>query len=93
VEADFLREYNVDLIETLPSMTWRKFRVLLRCLSPQSATITRLNADKYIGSRGHAPATVNTPEAAEAAFKAAFEGRSGRRSRDKSKGRAAPIVG
>lgn len=73
-------------------MTWRKFRVLLRCLSPQSATITRLNADKYIGSKAQTN-LVATPEAAEAAFQAAFAGRSGKRRRDRSDGQPTPNVG
>lgn len=31
-------------------MTWRKFQVLLHCLSSQSHTVTRLQSERYIGS-------------------------------------------
>lgn len=39
IEADFLREYRIDLREVLrdDSFSWRRFFALLRGLSPQSA--------------------------------------------------------
>lgn len=32
-------------------MTWRKFQVLLRCLSPQSHTVSRLQSDQFLGGK------------------------------------------
>ena len=58
----------------LDTMTWRRFRVLLKCLSPQSATLTRMSSEKYIGGAPHERAhVVSGPKAAEAAFQAAFK--------------------
>ncbi len=36
IEADFLREYRIDLLES--DMSWRRFRALYMNLSPRSAT-------------------------------------------------------
>lgn len=49
-------------------MSWRRFQVLVRCLSPHSATVTRLTVRHEIGSRKGAAVRVTTPEAAQAAF-------------------------
>ena len=56
-------------------MTWRRFSVLVRCLSPGSATIAKLNSGKYIGaSRGpRADNLVVGKKAADAAFNALFK--------------------
>lgn len=32
-------------------MSWRRFQVLIRCLSPQSATVTKLQGERYIGQK------------------------------------------
>lgn len=47
--------------------------VLLRCLSPQSATINKLNAGEYIGGKRSDVVEVTSPKAAEQAFQAAFK--------------------
>ena len=36
IESDFLREYRIDLFQEITSMSWRRFKVLLRGLSSQS---------------------------------------------------------
>jgi hypothetical protein len=36
IEADFLREYRIDLSADIHSMTWRRFSVLLNHLSVDS---------------------------------------------------------
>lgn len=37
VEADFQRDYGIDLAQELPKMSWRKFWVLLAGLNPYGA--------------------------------------------------------
>ena len=32
-------------------MSWRRFQVLVRCLSPNSSTVAKLTAGDYIGSK------------------------------------------
>lgn len=54
-------------------MTWRRFQVLVRCLSPHSATIAKLQSGQYFGQGRGAAVTVESPKAAEAAFQAAFK--------------------
>jgi hypothetical protein len=55
-------------------MSWRRFQVLVKGLSPTSATVSRLNADRYIGaSKGPRAHVVATPKAAQTAFEAAFK--------------------
>jgi len=70
-------------MSSLRDMTWRRFQVLLRCLSPQSATLTRMQSKQYIGSgrKGEAVKTIEDPKAAEAAFMAAFATPKGKRGR------------
>lgn len=36
MEADFLREYRIDLVRELPQLSWRRFLVLLAGLSSES---------------------------------------------------------
>lgn len=36
IESDFQREYNIDLITYISTMSWRRFVVLLRGLSGES---------------------------------------------------------
>ena len=63
----------------LAAMSWRRFLILIKGLSPNSATVTSLNADRYIGSKnGERVNTVAGPKAAQAAFEAAFGPSSGR---------------
>ena len=41
VEAVFARDYGIDLRERLEHMSWRRFSVLLRNLSPYGAVAAR----------------------------------------------------
>ncbi len=43
VEADFARDYGIDLTEQMDRMSWRRFSALLRNLSPQGAVAARVN--------------------------------------------------
>ncbi len=45
VEADFLRDYRIVLMEQLDTMTWRLFLVLLNNLSPSGAVAVRVRAE------------------------------------------------
>lgn len=42
MEADFLRDYGIDLMEQLDSMTWRRFVNLFHNLSPYGAVASRV---------------------------------------------------
>ena len=44
VEADFLRDYGIRLVEQLDVMTWRLFLVLANNLSPEGAVACRVRA-------------------------------------------------
>lgn len=44
VEADFMRDYNIRLVEQLDRMTWRLFLVLLNNLSPYGAVAMRIRS-------------------------------------------------
>lgn len=59
---------------TLGIMSWRRFHVLVKGLSPQSATVTRISSSQYIGgSRNREPVNeVVGPKAAQQAFDALF---------------------
>lgn len=46
VEADFMRDYGIDLIEQLDRLTWRRFTILFRNLSPYGATASAIEAYK-----------------------------------------------
>ena len=48
IEADFHREYKIDLVKELPFMTWRKFNVLLGGLSGDSVLISHLRNHKEV---------------------------------------------
>jgi len=45
VEADFLRDYRITLMEHIDTMTWRRFLVLLNNLSPNGAVAVRIRAE------------------------------------------------
>lgn len=53
MEADFQREYNIDLSqpEALVRMSWRRFIVLVRGLGPNSATAVKLRVRLH-GAQG-----------------------------------------
>lgn len=44
VEADFLRDYKIQLMDQIDDMTWRQFLVLLNNLSPHGAVAARIRA-------------------------------------------------
>ena len=44
MEADFQRDYGMDLGEEIPRMSWRRFLVLCRNLSPFGAAAVRIRA-------------------------------------------------
>jgi len=47
IEADFQREYNIDLMRSIDKgMTWRRFTVLLSNLGPQSVFVNMQKQDK-----------------------------------------------
>lgn len=53
-------------------MTWRRFLILVRGLSPNSATHAAMTSRVEFGPRGERVNTVTTPKAAQDAFTAAF---------------------
>ncbi|MBR6861173.1 MAG: hypothetical protein IKM73_07630 [Acidaminococcaceae bacterium] len=42
VEADFQRDYGIDLMEQLDGMSWRRFTALFRNLSAYGAVASRI---------------------------------------------------
>jgi hypothetical protein len=64
----------MDLLAVLPVVSWRRFQVLLRGLSPNSATVARLHMDIEMGRRGEKVHTVAGPKAAQSAFVSLFGG-------------------
>lgn len=72
VEADFAREYGIDLVTELPRLTLRRFMVLVRGLGPASAVASRQAARHYLGR--DAARTARTPAESEAVL-AGFFGR------------------
>lgn len=46
VEADFLRDYGIYLVERLDKMSWRLFLSLLNNLSPYGAVASRIMAEQ-----------------------------------------------
>lgn len=52
VEADFQREYGIDLLAGLDGMSWRRFLVLLQGLSAGSWWAKLLEDDKPKSARG-----------------------------------------
>lgn len=53
IEADFLREYRLDLLAALPQLSWRRFLALLGGLSPDAAFLIALRARREAAA--HAP--------------------------------------
>jgi hypothetical protein len=53
-------------------MTWRRFIILVRGLSPHSATATAVSSRQEFGSKGETVNVITTPEQADRAFVAAF---------------------
>lgn len=46
VEADFLRDYGILLVERINDMSWRFFLNLLNNLSPRGAVAIRIQAEQ-----------------------------------------------
>lgn len=44
IEADFLRDYHIVLMEQIDNMSWRYFLVLLHNLSPYGAVSMQIRA-------------------------------------------------
>lgn len=44
VEADFQRDYQIDLVERLDQMSWRKFLALVNNLSPYGSVASSIQA-------------------------------------------------
>ncbi len=72
MEADFLREYGLDLSTALAGMTWRRFLVLLRGLSPNAATVTALQSRVQFGRTKAEVNEVATPEQAQSVFETLY---------------------
>lgn len=67
-----MREYQIDLVASLSRLTWRKFLVLIRGLSTQSATVTQISQARYRRRKKDDVVEIMTPEAADKAFVALF---------------------
>lgn len=65
MEADFQREYRIDLGAEIGAMTWRRFTVLIGGLSAQSRTALALRGH---GKGGARPRPVLDKAAASAHF-------------------------
>jgi hypothetical protein len=72
VEADFMREYGIDLVADLPRLTLRRFMVLVRGLGPLSAVA---NSEAARQAPGNRPARIARPPAESEAVLAGFFGR------------------
>lgn len=46
MEADFLRDYGINLVEQIDTMSWRRFTALFRNLSPYGAVASRVEEMK-----------------------------------------------
>jgi hypothetical protein len=60
----------------LETISWRRFAVLFRCLSPNSATVTRVSSSQYMSDgtgRRQKVSTVTGPKAAQRAFDMLFK--------------------
>jgi hypothetical protein len=52
IEADFISQYGIDLMEAIDGMTWRKFTMLLNGLGPGS-TFIALQQQRNQSGAGH----------------------------------------
>ena len=55
MEADFQRDYGLDLREALDGMSWRRFSVLVRHLSPFGAAAQAVEAVREEGEEHLSP--------------------------------------
>lgn len=49
VEADFQRDYGIDLARQLDTMSWRRFKVLVANLNPYGAVASRMQIKEQNG--------------------------------------------
>ena len=68
MEADFQREYGIDLSvpAVMREMSWRRFMVLVRGLGPHSATQQSMYLRTFQSSPGRPPEPVEVVEGPEA---------------------------
>lgn len=64
IEADFMRDYRIDLVEQLENMSWRRFLVLLHNLTPYGSVAIKAHEL----SKEPAETTKQDDEAAANAF-------------------------
>ncbi len=64
VEADFMRDYGIDLVEQINTMSWRRFQTLLYCLSANGAVAIRIRRENQMTEK----TTATGEEAANAFF-------------------------
>lgn len=67
IEADFQREYGINLVEELDVLSWRRFLVLLGGLGMNSTLINVISQAKR-----HSEEVIEDPQAAERAIKQAW---------------------
>lgn len=72
IESDFMREYGIDLQKEISGMSWRRFNVLLRNLSPHSLLVQIENAGERHTETNHKGKKVEVYTDPEAGEKAAF---------------------
>lgn len=53
-------------------MSFRRFLTLVRCLSPQSATVSKLQSTEFIGAKRNAVVTVEGAQNVDRAFDSLF---------------------
>ena len=66
VEADFQRDYRIDLTQQLDHLSWRRFLALLNNLNPYGAVATRIQIER--DKRSTEDSDPVTDEAAANAF-------------------------
>lgn len=71
IEADFQREYQIDLTKEMNTLTWRRFLVLLGGLGMNSTLINVLRQSTPKAPAGN---VIDDPEKAEKAFLRAMGG-------------------
>ncbi|OQC05023.1 MAG: hypothetical protein BWX79_02375 [Alphaproteobacteria bacterium ADurb.Bin100] len=58
MEADFQREYGLDLGAAVEVMSWRRFCALVQGLSASSATVMMMEHNRNVIDEEHAEAAV-----------------------------------
>ena len=65
------------------TMSWRRFCVMVRCLSPNSATVTHINSHRYIGKKRESVAPVIGAKAADDALRTLYAGQKAQKARQR----------